>query len=432
MSTMPEESSLAPMQVFRRFLLADVLNWFAMMVGQVTIPWWITVKNGVHDLAIYAITSAVVSCLAMPIMSAIGDRYNKRFLIQIGLATYMLSAIAMALVAGHHYYDIHLITLLEALAITGLALVSPLASVIAADILPADLLTSGMQKQKLWQSIGQLGGPIVGGSALAFGGITFSLSVQVALIAISIVLIRRLPKSMPRVSDPIRQGTSKRTWFHELTAGARAKWRIALERNWTIISFLVGISLVPSIGMLLPLKVHVMNLSGQWLGICEAAVSLGLLIGAAIGASSYLVSMIGRYRLRFIAMLLLGPALVLVGYSNTPVLMACALTAVGLMNSIVVMMGYSRRILATPHRFRTRMTAVNIMLTQVAAIIGPAIAGVGLLHWSIGSIYLVFGVSLLICSFGYMLTPDFRTFMSLDDREVNEWYGQRYPEAFES
>jgi len=428
----PSRPTPSAMPIFRRFLIADVLNWFAMMVGQVAIPWWITVKNGIHDLAIYAIASAAVSCIAIPVMSTIGDRYNKRLLIQIGLGVYMLSAIVMALVAGASHYDIRVIVTLEAVAITGLALVSPLASVIAADILPTELLTDGMQKQKLWQSVGQLGGPIIGGAALAFDGVVFALSVQVLLIALSIVLIGRLPKLTPVASSHAKKAPSSRSWLIELTAGARAKWRIALERNWTIISFLVGISLVPSIGMLLPLKVHAMNLSGQWLGICEASISLGLLMGAGIGASSYLVSLIGRYRLRFIAMMLLGPALIMVGYSTTPMLMVGALMLVGLMNSIVVMMGYSRRILATPHRFRTRMTAVNIMLTQIAAIIGPAVAGAGLLHWSITSTYLIFGVALLICSFGYLLTPDFRTFMSLDDHEVDEWYGQRYPEAFES
>jgi MFS family permease len=419
------------MHIFRRFLLADVLNWFAMMVGQVAIPWWITVQNGIHDLAIYAIASASVACVAIPILSTIGDRYNKRFLIQVGLGIYMLSAIAMALFAAMGHYDIRVIAMLEAVAITGVALVSPLASVIAADILPTALLSNGMQKQKLWQSVGQLGGPIIGGAALAYDGVTFALSVQVLLIALAIVLVRRLPKVASSTSANAKQPLPRRSWLTELTAGARAKWRIALERNWTIISFLVGISLVPSIGMLLPLKVHAMNLSGQWLGICEAAVSLGLLMGAGIGTSTFLVSLIGRYRLRFLAMMLLGPALMMVGYSPTPVLMAGALMLVGLMNSIVVMMGYSRRILATPHRFRTRMSAVNIMLTQLAAIIGPAVAGVGLLHWSITSTYLIFGVALLICSFGYLLTPDFRTFMSLGDHEVDEWYGQRYPEAFE-
>jgi MFS family permease len=157
-----------------------------------------------------------------------------------------------------------------------------------------------------------------------------------------------------------------------------------------------------------------------------------VLLGATAGVNARLVARWGRYRLRFAATTLLGPALMLVGYSSTVILLMTSLMLVGATNSKVLMMGYTRRILATPHRFRTRVTAVNIMLAQLSAVAGPAVAGVMLLRASITSVYLIFGSSLLICSFGWVLTPDFRKFMSLDDHEVEGWYGIRYPEAFES
>jgi hypothetical protein len=67
---------------------------------------------------------------------------------------------------------------------------------------------------------------------------------------------------------------------------------------------------------------------------------------------------------------------------------------------MVLMMRYTRRILAMPHRFQARVTAVNIMLAQLAAAVGPSTGGM-LLRASITGVYLVLVMSLLICRFGW-------------------------------
>lgn len=415
------------MHVFRRFLFGNAMILVAMMVGQVAVPWWITINGGRHDLTLYATLCAVAVCLTMPVMSVLGDRHSKRFLIRIGLGVYLVGAIATACLSSAGYYDIRALLVAEIIALSGLSMVVPLASVMAADLLPSEELPQAMQKQKFWQSAGQLGGPMIGGAALSMAGVSFALWTQVGLVGVALVLMESL-KITPSSTPPEARGS----WWNELVAGVRAKWHIVLERNWTIITFVIGLSLVPCIGMLLPLKVHAMGLSGQWLGICEASVSLGLLAGAAVGTQAALINRLGRFRLRLIAITLLGPALVLVGQSHSPLMMAGALVLVGFMNSIVVMMGYSRRILASPKRFRARMIAVNIVVTQLSAVAGPALAGLWLMHWPISSVYLIFGATLLVGSMGYWFTPDFRTFLELDDKDVDCWYSKRFPHAFDT
>jgi MFS family permease len=429
----PTQAPAAPavpgsiMRTFRRFLFGNAMILVAMMVGQVAVPWWITVQNGRHDLTLYATLCAIAVCVTMPFMSMLGDRHSKRLLIRIGLCVYLFGAIGTACLASFGRYDIRVLLLVEIIALSGLGAVIPLAAVMASDLLPSAALPQAMQQQKFWQSAGQLGGPMIGGLALSFEGVSFALWMQVALIILALFLMEGLPAPQPRATAETRG-----SWRSELIGGARAKWRIALERNWTIITFVVGLSLVPCIGMLMPLKVHSMGLSGRWLGICEASVSLGMLAGAAIGANERVVARMGRFRLRFAAITLLGPALVLVGQTHVPVAMAASLMLVGFMNSIVVMMGYSRRILASPKRFRTRMIAVNIVVTQLAAIAGPALAGLWLMHWPISSVYAIFGATLLLGSMGYWITPDFRTFLELDEEKIEGWYDTRYPGAFDT
>ncbi|MBE1162045.1 MFS transporter [Dyella acidiphila] len=425
-ATPPPAEPASAIRAFRRFLCGNAMVLVAMMVGQVAVPWWITLKNGRHDLALYATLCAVAVCLTMPLMSMLGDRHSKRLLIRIGLCVYLLGAIGTACLASFGYYDIRLLLAVEIVALSGLSMVIPLMSVMASDLLPQAALPQAMQQQKFWQSAGQLGGPMLGGLALSFAGVSFALWLQIVLILAVLAVTESLPASPPATTHP-RGG-----WWQELSAGVRAKWRIGLERNWTIITFVVGLALIPCIGMLLPLKVHAMGLSGQWLGICEASVSLGMLLGAAVGSNARIVERLGRFRLRVAAITLLGPALVLVGQTHAPLTMAASLLLVGFMNSIVVMMGYSRRILASPKRFRTRMMAVNVVVTQLSAIVGPALAGLWLMHWPISFVYLIFGITLLLGSAGYWVTPNFRTFLELDDKDVEGWYSTHYPHAFDA
>ncbi|HEX7816830.1 MFS transporter [Dyella sp.] len=409
---------------FLRLLGGDALTQLAMMTGQVALPWWITVRNGAHDLAVYATVSAAVACVAIPLLAPLGDRLDKRRLIVGGLITYAIGALALALLATRDHYDIRWIAPFQALSIGALAVVTPLTSTVAAELLPAARLSQGLQRQKLFQSAGQLLGPIVGGGALAIANVALALWLQLALSLAAIACLLHLP------ACTATHRRARGPWLTELTAGMRAKWHIGLERYWTLISFLVGICLLPSLGMLLPLKVHSLGLDGRWLGICETTVSCGLLAGAWYASDEARVDRLGRYTLRFAAMSLLGPMLVLVGFSAKPWLLALSLAIVGALNSLVVMMGYSRRIIATPHAFRTRMTAANIMLTQLAGLIGPALAGMGLRQWPVESIYLGFGIALALCSLGYLVTPDFRLFFQLDDAGLEGWYARRYPQAF--
>jgi MFS family permease len=409
---------------FSLLLVSDGLMLLALMVGHVAVPWWIVHQGGPHHLALFAGVLAACSFIALPLLSPLGDRYSKRTLITVGLTCILVKSTVLAVLVQAGYYRIGLLIGLEAIGVVAMAIINPVSFSIVAELLPPEHLTEGLGFQKSAQAIGRLAGPAVGGALLAVASSAAALWLHVVLLAIACFCAARIVVPMKAAHVP-----GAKRWLADLRAGLAAKWKIPMERGWTFVSFLVMIFFTPAIGMLVPLKVQSLSLSGAWYGACEAGVSAGLLLGA-LGGSVWLAERIGRFRASFGAILCEGVCLVTMGATHTPVVLVLAFVLFGACISTVQMVGQTHRMLAMPPDFRARMTAVNMMVMQVAAMIGPAIAGAGLSAVAVDQVYLAFGLALLCVGFGYPLVPGYRAFLTMTHEEASGHYGRAHPHLF--
>jgi len=195
------------------------------------------------------------------------------------------------------------------------------------------------------------------------------------------------------------------------------------------VSFLVMIFFTPAIGMLVPLKAQSLGLSAMWLGACEAGLSLGLLLGS-LGGSVWLARRIGRFNASFCAFLIEGLCMVLIGLTHEPVLMVIGFAVFGACIATVQMVGQTHRMLAMPQAFRARMTAVNMMVMQVAGVLGPGLAGMLLLRGSVDGAYWLFGIGLFVVGLGYLWVPGYREFLNLPHSQAEGRYAREHPALF--
>lgn len=70
------------------------------------------------------------------------------------------------------------------------------------------------------------------------------------------------------------------------------------------------------------------------------------------------------------------------------------------------------------------------MVWQLASSLGPAVAGMALLHASVAQCYVLFGILIALCSIGLAVIPKMREFLSADHDTANGWYQREYPAAF--
>lgn len=409
---------------FRRVLASDALSLLAIMVGQVSVPWWIAREGGARDLVLYVTLLYGVSFVALPLLSPLGDRVSKRVLIAAALATMALQYAALAGLAHRGLYRIEWIIALTVIEVLALAVTMPMMAGIVAELLPPERLAEGLGLQKSAQALGRLAGPLLGGAMVASAGVAWALWLNVALLllacsqALGVTL-----QPLPAMRHTLAQ------WLRDLRAGFAAKWGVPTERGWTLVSFLVMLFFMPGFGMLVPLKLQSLGLSGGWLGGCEAGLSIGLLI-ASLGGATGLAERLGRFRASLSCVLCQGLLLVWIGLARHPLLLVLAFTLAGFCVGTSQLVGQTHRSLAIPQHYRARMAAVNMMAMQLASVLGPALAGLGLSAWPIERVYLAFGAGLFVMALGYALVPGYRRFLGLPHAEVAGLYAREHPGLF--
>jgi hypothetical protein len=185
----------------------------------------------------------------------------------------------------------------------------------------------------------------------------------------------------------------------------------------------------PGIGMLVPLKVQSLGLSGAWLGACEAGLSAGMLLGS-LGGSVWVAQRIGRFNASLWAILIEGISMLGIGLTHQPLLIVLGFAVFGACIATVQMVGHTHRMLAIPQAYRSRMTAVNMMVMQVSGVLGPGLAGVALLQIGVDWIYAVFGLGLFLVGLGYLRVPGYRAFLNLPHEQAEGLYARQHPSLF--
>jgi MFS family permease len=127
----------------------------------------------------------------------------------------------------------------------------------------------------------------------------------------------------------------------------------------------------------------------------------------------------------------MGLALALAGSTREPHVLVASFAIVGQSVATTTLVGKTHRMLARPLAYRARMSAASIMTVQISQALGPALAGVALTHWSVRTVYVVFGLLSAASALGYFLIPGFRAFMALEHHEVDGFYAKAFPRAFD-
>jgi len=198
-----------------------------------------------------------------------------------------------------------------------------------------------------------------------------------------------------------------------------------------ICNFIGAVFMLPCVAMLAPLKVQSLGLSAAWLGWCEAGMSLGLLVGS-LGPAAWWARAWGRFGARVGGAAGIGLALALAGLTTDRHVLVACFTVVGVSAATTTLVGKTHRMLARPLAYRARMSAAAIMTVQLSQTLGPALAGMALTHWSVRTVYVVFGLASAAAALGFFLIPGFRAFMALEHDEVDGFYARTYPRVFET
>jgi MFS family permease len=411
----------------RAVLLTDFLVLLAELGGVVILPWWITGSGGAEAMVAFGITLAVASFIVMPAASPLGDRFCKGKQITRGLGGLCLVAGVQAGLSFAGIFSPKALMALAALQVLAISFIHPARDAVLTQVMPPAQLAAAIRMRKTTQAISGILGPLWAGTVIAAWGISWALATYAALLALAMGVASRIPRTAGAAAARSRRPMA--AWWTDLRAGLAAKWRVPMERGWTIVNFAVWIFQGPAVGLLIPIKVHALGLQGHWLGLGLGALSVGVLLGSAFG-SPWLVDHFGRFRVRVGLGFLEGIALAAVGLAASPVPVLAGLALAGFCNASMGLVGATHRALAIPREYRVRMFAAGSMSTQVAGAIGPALVGMALARYSVSAVYTAWGMLMAACALGLLLVPRLKEFLTLGHEEVVDWYRCQYPLVF--
>ncbi|KUM02325.1 hypothetical protein AWB61_17255 [Chromobacterium sp. F49] len=406
-------------------MLSDVLSGLAMGAGYVSISWWVVSMGGARDMAWFSTLTALVMLVALPLTAPLGDRFPKNRVIAGGILLAMLSGLALAAMAWFHFYRLAWVVASESMAMFAWAIVIPSMLSIAAELVPANRLSDALSMQKSSQSVGNLIGPVIGGSLMAVAPAWMALGSYTLLLAIAAVGALRIRLPARSLAD-----VRAESFIEQIRSGLRVRWRIPLERRWALWGLLVMTAYFPMVVTLLPIKLHQLGLPAFWLGACEAAVSGGLLVGS-LWLTHRLLLHCSRPRARAFAMWALGAVFLVVALTDHPLVMLAMFGIEGALLSITMLIGQTHRTLAVPEPYRARVSAINVLVAKLGGMLGPALAGILLARWSLDEVYLFFALFHLLTVPPMLLLPGVNRFLNLSHDEVKDWYLKQHPEAFE-
>jgi|GEM_PF-465880 len=410
---------------FVGLLLADCCLLLSELMMLVIVPWWVAKAGGATSLAIYSAAVAIVAFLSVPLASPFGDRYCKVMQMRYGAAVLLVTAATLACFTAFLQFRLVPVIAIGSLLMAATRFAEQAQWAAIADLVSPERLTLAIRIRKTCHAASGVLGPLLAGLALSLTGVAGALIAYAAMLGLALSFSLRLPvrKMRNRADDRIA------LWWRELKEGLSAKWHMPMERGWTIVNFVVWIFQGPAVGILIPIKIQSLGMSGSWLGASLGALSFGVLLGSAFGAQ-WLVDRFGRYQVRIGVGCLEGICLVIVGFASSPWIMLCALAAGGFCNAAMSLVGATHRMLAVPQNYRIRLSAASAMTTEIAGVIGPALAGMALAWWSVNTVYAGFGVLMALCVLGLTLVPRFKEFLTLDHADASDWYAKQYPTLF--
>ncbi|POZ59990.1 MFS transporter [Chromobacterium alticapitis] len=410
---------------FHLLMLSDVLSGLAMGAGYVSISWWVVTMGGASDMAWFSTLTALVMLVALPLTAPLGDRFPKNRVIAGGIVLAMLSGLTLAIMAWLHIYRLAWVVASESLAMFAWAIVIPSMLSIASELVPAARLSDALSLQKSSQSVGNLIGPVIGGSLMAIAPAWMALGSYALLLAIAAIGALRI-----QIPSRSLEHVRAESFIEQIRSGLRVRWRIPLERSWAFWGLLVMTAYFPMVATLLPIKLHQLKLPAFWLGACEAAVSGGLLVGS-LWLTHRLLQRCSRPRARAFAMWSLGAVFLVVALTDHPLVMLAMFGIEGALLSITMLIGQTHRTLAVPEPYRARVSAINVLVAKLGGMLGPALAGILLTRWSLDAVYLFFALFHLLTVPPMLLLPGVNRFLNLSHEEVKDWYLKQHPEAFE-
>lgn len=409
---------------FWALMSAEIFFNLAAMIRNLTLLWWVADQGGSEDLVLYSAALAASAFLTAIFLSPLSDRYPKHIVLRYCIIFCVIGSAILPGIASFYEYNLFYIIILTIITIVANTVLQPCVTSYLTELLSTDNVSWGLRIQKYANSFALIIGPGLGGLCLMWGSIAMALWLHLLMVVISLFIAIAYP-----FKSSVKKFIEHPSFFYDTLRGMKITWSVSVEKYWTLVSFVIAICLIPTITLLLPLKIKSMNLDVIWFGACEISFSLGALIGVAISSTHHFRNG-NRLLILVLSGILQGIVMIIPAFSTTGTSLLLAFFFYGIFSNFFILAGMTHRVLARPDNYRSRMSSIVMMTMQVANVLAPLLAGFLLIYVTIDNSYLIFGLSASLFCLLYFFIPELKVLLGLSHHHANGWYASRYPHIF--
>ncbi len=322
--------------------LGDSVTFFALA--------WVAASHGPSVASLVLTLESVPLCLLILVGGAVADRWGIRR-VMIGCDAFMAAVMALFALGALIAVPVWSLMLVAMLSGTAAALRRPAAGVFPRMFATGDELSRTMATTTLFQQLGQIAGPSVGGVLLAGGGLslTSGLDASSFLLVLAILIVVR-PRHEPPPTGPQRRQSIRRQLRDALDAARQTPGASA-----TILAVMgLAVTILPLVSLCVPLAGHDREWGPGGSGVVSAAWVVGGLL---------VMAMVARRGMPSPRLALAGPVAAAIGVlllaaTNDQLAAVAALTLVGAGTSLLTTRLFPRFMDATPPEMLARFSAL--------------------------------------------------------------------------
>lgn len=398
---------------------------------RIAVSWWALEKTGSASIfaEIFAIATAA-EVYATPILSSLGDSFNRLYLAAIAQVISTVLALAILWLSMVGEFSAFAVSAL----LVGGALCSAVRNPASVGLLPSlvrsDQVTAAVGRRSGINSAMLLIAPVVSASVVTFAGISAAIFLACAATLVSCILYLACATKVKLVTTRHSAIAFIRAWPAKTWNGLRALHKTKAEFQLAMVASIVNLVMFPFFSVVVPVWVKLdLNGPAAYIGVFDGIFGVGMIL-ASWGVVGWISKRLGRFGAVFLGFSSLGAC---VGTLSIVTWFPAAVVISGIMGMSFALININTsavRAAATPDEFRSRMTAMVSFLANIVNPIGIVIVGFALAAWGVSAVLAAGGVIALAMVPVIAVLHDTRRALNLTDEELVGYYSRVYPNAF--
>ena len=297
---------------------------------------------------------------------ALADNRDRRSIVAIAQGAACLAAAGLALATASEAATLALLLATAFALAVGRSFESPANMALLPSLVPREIYPSAVVVNAVARNLGFVSGPMVSGLLVARAGIPSAYAAAAACLAISVLLLARLPTPAPAgdTRSPISLGA-----IREGIAFVRS--RPVVLGSMTL--DMLGVVFAGSTALLPVFAREILRVDAQGYGLLAASLWIGTSLMTAILLVRRPPERPGRAL--FVAVAVFGLATLVFGLSTAFPLSMAALVVAGMADEVSMVARSTIIQLATPDALRGRVSSVNMVFIGASNELGAAESG---------------------------------------------------------